>query len=210
MIDKRTWDRGIFRDIVKNLENKHLVGKVIESKGWLYTIHKIAKGMATVSCEGYDGEVEISLRRLKDLKFGEVLRRAAVKAGKFVKKVVEKIIEIGTTVFFPALVTDKPISADIIKRHMDNLNKTLHYKEFKELYGKIANVCHPDHNGNEELFKMFTEEYKFKGGVLKRAEKTLLETVQYNETAYAEVMGKFIQSARSKKALKDFQERYGF
>ena len=204
IVAKRTWNRGVFRDIVKNLDIKHLVGKVKESCGWLFEIVEAAKDYVIVKCEGYEGEEIISMNRWKKARFGKRLVATAEKTGVFKKivRAVTKVVE-----YLPALITNKPISADIIQRHMKELDDALHYKEFKQLYAKLANYYHTDKGGNSKAFQMITRIYKFKAPVLKRTEP-VLEKYNYDKPEYERLMRSVLQGMWSKFLLEELQGAY--
>lgn len=169
IVCKRTWNRGVFRDIMKNLDIKHLVGVVKESCGWLFKIKEAAKDYVIVTCEGYEGEEIITMNRWKKGVFGKRLIATAEKTGTM-KKIIKKIVEVAKTIFFPAVISEKPISGDVVKRHITALENTLHYADFKKLYNSLVKHYHPDCGGSVEGFNFINMVYKFQAPILKKFE----------------------------------------
>lgn len=113
--------------------------------------------------------------------------------------------------YYPAVINEKPISADIIAKHVNTLENTLYYKEFKMLFNKLAGIYHPDKGGNPKLFQEIHAIYKLQAPVLKRCKK-LEQEAQDGKIAkddYEALMQGIIKAEKSKQDWYNFRARYG-
>ena len=101
--------------------------------------------------------------------------------------------------YYPAVISDKPIDADIIKKHMNTLENTFYYKDLRKVFNGLANIYHPDKGGNAKLFQEFYEIYNRQATVLKRAEKVLLTRISGKE--YEEMVKGLYDLQRQKEEI---------
>ena len=85
------------------------------------------------------------------------------------------------TEYFPAVISEKPITGDMIMKHFDTLENTFYYKDLRKVFNGLANIYHPDKGGNAKLFQEFYETYNRQAKVLKRAEDILLTRISGKE-----------------------------
>lgn len=173
IVGHNTWKVGKFVKILRELNPKPK--KVKECKprvprepkpktinGVVYRIiekNKETKRVKVVA-EGYEGVHEMSL--------------STWYRGKFTKNAMKHLVK-KLMSYLPAKIIEKPISGDIINKHIENFKNILHYKEFKKAFTKLANIFHPDRGGNATLFQIIHRIYKVQGYVLKQCEELLMK-----------------------------------
>lgn len=170
-----TWKAGKFTKLLRQLNpqpKKEKVKKEPKPRGmkpkfingkWFYPVKKFIdeKGRKRVEvvAEGNENDVYVmALGTWYSSKFYNNFM-------KFLNNIVR---------YLPALITEKPISADIVQRHIHELETTLHYKEFKKLYNTLVKLYHPDCGGCVAGFEKIQQVYKFQAPILKKFEPFIM------------------------------------
>lgn len=169
-VSRGTWRKGIFRDILRVLKPKH-VGETKVIEGLLAKVYRYAKGKVELEIEANNEKYHFTIG----------VNTWVKGIFKGLKATLKKLGLISKTVYFLSVISNKPIDADIIKKHVDTLENTFHYKDLRKVFTKLANIYHPDHNGNEKLFQKIYETYNRQTKVLKRAEALLMEKLSGKE-----------------------------
>ena len=128
-----------------------------------------------------DGEnmLEIGTASFNKMSF---LKRLAKITTKWIYKEQEKQVD-EPAMHYPAIINEKPISADIIKKHVNKLENILCYKELKQEFRKLASIYHPDKGGNAQAFAHLAEIYSISEEVLRttRDRKAKLDIERYEK-----------------------------
>ena len=104
-----------------------------------------------------------------------------------------------------ALIPTKPITAEILERDINNLENTLHYKEFRQTFRKLASTYHPDKGGNATAFRMIKDIYEFQADILKTSEEAL-SGLNLKEEDYINIT---LASLKAKKAVAKAADFFG-
>lgn len=205
-MSRATWRNGKFTKILRILKPKY-IGETKIINNMLFTIKECAEKRVKVFIEGCKECYDMAVSTWKNGKFYK-------NAMKFFREhgyMTDSIQEDEETKFFPAVISDKPISSEIIKKHITTLENTLYYKEFKMLFNKLAGIYHPDKGGNPKLFQEIHAIYKLQAPVLKRCKK-LEQEAQDGKMAkddYEALMQGIIKAEKSKQDWYNFRARYG-
>ena len=101
--------------------------------------------------------------------------------------------------YYPAVINEKPINADIIRKHVSILDGILCYNDLKQEFRKLASIYHPDKGGNTQIFKQLVAIYNINGTVLKRTEKKM--KARLDEKAYKNIVRKLINIEKAEQGF---------
>lgn len=184
-VSRGTWRKGVFRNILRVLKPKY-VGEEKTIGGLLAMVYKYANNKVTVAINGCDEEFEIGtgtwekgvFRKIKNRlrKLGLIQDDLEAKQKQQEKQEDKKPIK-----YYPAVISNKPINVDIIKKHVDTLANIICYKELKQEFHKLASIYHPDRGGNAKIFSQLAEIYSINEEVLRttRDRKAKLDIERY-------------------------------
>lgn len=200
-VSRNVWRNGKFTKLLRVLKPKY-VGEVKVINDTLFQVLEYAKGKVKVMADGTDTVEEMGSDTWKNEKFfragGRFFKDLAEKVFKTVQKVTKRVTKKAKKVKYEvALIPTKPITAEILERDIKTLESTLHYKEFKQTFKKLAGTYHPDKGGNSTAFKLIKDIYEFQADVLKTSEEAL-SGLNLKEEDYINIT---LASLKAKKAV---------
>ena len=209
-VSRGVWRNGKFSKLLRILKPKY-VGEVKVINDILFQVLEYAKGKVKVMADGTDTVEEMGSDTWKNERFfrngGKFFKDLAEKVFKTVRKVTKRVTKKAKKVvkYEVALIPTKPITAEILERDINNLENTLHYKEFRQTFRKLAGTYHPDKGGNATAFRMIKDIYEFQADILKTSEEAL-SGLNLKEEDYINIT---LASLKAKKAVAKAADFFG-
>ncbi len=184
VVSRGAWVRGVFSKIMKRLKPAH-VGETQVINGILFTIIEYAKGKFTAVAEGFEGVVKRGYDSWKKASFYKTA---------MAKDLVSKVKELGLMVL--AITSQQKTSGNTNSDELHDLKSVYNLRDLKKCYKSLAQIFHPDHGGNVEMFKLVNTIYK----VRKNAISSLVEDFG-NDDDFAEIVDMAEQALKVKEGI---------